>query len=78
MIEIFSQSTSHKNLMILAVKGAELEGGQISPPFPVRVILDPIPGRGLILTFTLFLPLCSLTYYYRIQLRGDLFFGDIS
>ena len=48
MIEMLSQPTSHENLVILAFIGAELaEGGQIlPPPLPVRVILDPIPGRG--------------------------------
>ena len=35
--------------MILAFIGAELAGGKqiLPPPLPVRVILDPIPGRGL-------------------------------
>ena len=49
IIEIFSQPTSHKNLVILAFIGAELAGGGqiLPPPLPVRVILDPIPGRGL-------------------------------
>ena len=37
MIEIFSQPTSHKNLVILAFIGAELAGaGQILPPPPSR------------------------------------------
>ena len=48
MTEIFSHPTFHKNLVILAFIGAELAGGQILPPLPVHVILDPIPGRGLI------------------------------
>ena len=47
MMDIFSQPTYHKNLMILAFIGAELAGGQILPPLPLRVILDPIPGRGI-------------------------------
>ena len=49
-IEIFSQTISYKNLVILAFIGAELAGEQILPsPFPcgVHVILDPISGRGL-------------------------------
>ena len=49
-IEIFSQATSHNNLVILAFMGAELAGsGQIlpPPPLPGSVILNPIPGRGL-------------------------------
>ena len=47
-IEIFSQTTAHKNLVILAFIGAELAGGGAdSAPLPVHVILDPIPGRGL-------------------------------
>ena len=33
--------------MIIAFIGAELAGGQILPPAPLRVILNPIPGRGL-------------------------------
>ena len=33
-IEIFSQTTSHKKLVILALIGAELAGVQILPPFP--------------------------------------------
>ena len=46
--ETFDQSTFHKNLMILAIIGAELSGvGQILPPLPWRIILDPIPARGL-------------------------------
>ena len=47
-IEIFSQTTFHKNLAILSFKGAELAGrGKILPPPPPgRVILNPIPGRG--------------------------------
>ena len=49
-IETFNHTTFHKNLVILAFIGAELVGrGQIlpAPPPPVRVILNPIPGRGL-------------------------------
>ena len=47
-IETYSHTTSHKNSVILAFVGAELAGGQIlPPPLPGRVILDPIPGRGL-------------------------------
>ena len=48
-VEIFSHTTSHKNLVILAFIGAELAGGggADSAPLPGRVILDPIPGRGL-------------------------------
>ena len=64
MIEIFSQPTFHKTLVILALIGAELAGGgvQILPPLPVRVFLDPIPGRGLsvlqsgYLVFSIFFP----------------------
>ena len=41
-IEIFNQTNSHKNLVILAFMGAELV-----PPLPGRVILNPIPGCGL-------------------------------
>ena len=52
MIEIFSQPTSHKDLVILAFIEAELAGGRFCPPpLPVRLILDPILGRGL--TFAL-------------------------
>ena len=48
-IEIYSYTTSHKDLVILAFIEAEMArgGGQILPPVPGRVILDPIPGRGL-------------------------------
>ena len=47
-IEIFNQATFHKNSVILAFIGAELAGGGTdSPPPLVRVILNPIPGRGL-------------------------------
>ena len=50
MIEIFSQPTSDKKLVILAFIGVELAvGGRFCPHLPVRVILDPIPGRRLIL-----------------------------
>ena len=48
MIEVFSQPTFHKKLVILAFIGAELAGGRFCPPpLPVRIILDTIPGRGL-------------------------------
>ena len=48
-IEIFSQDTSHKKMVILAFIGAELAGGGafLPPPLPGRVILNPIRGRGL-------------------------------
>ena len=46
MIEIFSQPTFHKKLVILAFIGAELAAGADSgpPPLPVRVVLGPIHG----------------------------------
>ena len=46
-IEFFNHATSHKDVMILAFIGAELAGGAESAPLPGRVILNPIPGRGL-------------------------------
>ena len=48
MIGIFSQPTFDNILVILAFIGAELAGGdRFCLPLPVRVLLDPIPGRGL-------------------------------
>ena len=47
MIDIFSQPTFHKILVILAFIGAKLAGGRFCTPLFVRVILDTIPGRGL-------------------------------
>ena len=51
MIDILSQTTFHKNLVIRAFIGAELAGGggvaDSAPTLPMRIILDPIPGRGL-------------------------------
>ena len=48
-IQIFDQTTSHTDLVILAFIGADLAGGggQILSPLPGRVILNPISGRGL-------------------------------
>ena len=48
-IDIFSQTTSHKNLVILASIGVELArgGGADYGHLPGRVILNPIPGRRL-------------------------------
>ena len=48
-IEIFSHTTSHKKLVILAFIRAELAGGgRFCPPsLPGHVILNPIRLRGL-------------------------------
>ena len=57
--EIFSQTTFHRHLVILASIGTELAWGSDSAPLSVRVILDPlsllvildpISGRGLTAT----------------------------
>ena len=70
--KFFNQSRFRKNVVILAFKRAEMAGGQIllpppPPPSPGRVILIPIPGRGLKLVLSYFLqlalhpmPLCAL------------------
>ena len=46
-IEIYNQTTCLKYLVVLAYIGTEFAGGQILPPLPGRVILNPIPGHGL-------------------------------
>ena len=63
-VDILSQTTSHKNLVILAFIEAELVGGWqiLPPPPPGRVVLNPIPGRGLGKT--------------RNQLKGTLRMGE--
>ena len=45
--KIFGQTMSRKHLVILAFIEAEFPGGTDSAPLPGRVILKPIPGRGL-------------------------------
>ena len=64
-IEIFSQTTAVKNLVILAFIGAELAGGGEFCPLPGRVILklNPIPGRGLSWVFFLF------TLHFRLYFQ---------
>ena len=50
MIEIFSQPTSHKNLVILAFIELSWQGGggaDSAPPLSRAHNVGPIPGRGL-------------------------------